>query len=541
MLSSKLWHQRIAAAMIALSALVPGSATGASAVAPDQNAKRGSFPSSAPSGSQSAETYRVGGIYFFGCDGGHVDDIKPALPIHVGDRFRLSDMKEIKHKISQAVWQTIRCFPTDSAIITNDSNVWTVYIGLPGRDFAERDIPAPPTGALKLPPKAIALYDAMMDVQAKLLAQGEPLLEDDSRGYSLSRNDALRAKEMEVRDFAVQHSDIAYDVLKNSSDDQHRGVAACLIGYLDPSKVQIEALQNAALDPSATVRNNAIRSLGCIASADPEFSRMLDPGFFARMINSGTWTDKNKSGFVLTRMMENSPSDVIAQIKDNSLHSLCDMACWDEPHAASARYLLINATHLAPEAINEPAAKDDFAALYAVSDKACNAGSGNTNQPSLPDLGVILRDVFKADQSDLARTKASECYDKLLKNKELFRGRDLEPSLFDALAFESFHKGQGAALEGDVEAATAAFKYSREHSKHAEELWSDRREPQMLEFSQQWSNYSNASIAYLQNDKKSLQEAIGKCGANNATVKRLLTDLESNGAPLYYRGYGGAK
>jgi len=85
-----------------------------------------------------AETYHVDGIYFFGCDGGHVDEIKASLPIHVGDEFLLSDMKKVKQDISNAVWQTIRCFPTDSAIITNNGRAWTVYIGLPGRNFVRR-------------------------------------------------------------------------------------------------------------------------------------------------------------------------------------------------------------------------------------------------------------------------------------------------------------------------------------------------------------------------------------------------------------------
>ena len=488
-----------------------------------------------------SETYRVGGIYFFGCDGAHVDEIKQAIPIHTGEKFPLSGMKNVKRQISQAVWKTIRCFPTDTAIITNNNNVWTIYIGLPGRNFVKREIPPPPTGNVKLPPKAVSLYDSMMDTQSKLLSKGEALVEDDSKGYSLSRNDELRAKEVQFRDFAIQHSDSAFDVLKNSSNDQERGVAAMLIGYLDPSKVQIDALQTAALDASSLVRNSAIRSLGCIASADPEYSRLLDPGVFARMLNSGTWTDKNKSEFVLSRLLENAPADVIAQIKDNSLHALCDMACWDKPHAMGAQYMLVNATHLPSESISEPATKGDFATLYAVSDKACNVSTPQSTQPSLPDLGVILRDAFNADQSDLRRTKAGESYNKLMESKELFKGTELEANLFDALAFEVFHMGQTAAHEGKNDSAIADFRLSIEQSKHAEALWSDRHEPHMLEYAQQWTQYADANIAYLQNDKSRLQGLIGKCGANDATVKLFLADLEKNGAPSYNRGSAGGK
>jgi hypothetical protein len=479
--------------------------------------------------------YTLTGIYFFGCNGSHVDEVKAAIPIHVGEKLDMNNLKQIKNKFWNAVWQSTRCSPTDVALIMNGNHELTVYIGLPGRDVQEVKYNVVGKEPLTLPEEGTKLYDDMMQTLSQVLATRGSIAEDDSKGYSLSKDDLLRSKELAFRDWALSHQDMIFKVAKESNDKQQRAVATYAIGYLDPSKTQINALVAAAGDPNGPVRNNAVRSLGCIAGSSKTLAAMIPSEPFLQLINSGVWTDRNKGGFVIKSLCANDPS-LYEKLNKSCLQSLCEMSCWDEPHAGGARALLCHITNIAPEKINEFGSAGDLDSLTRVV-FANDASRHEPLPPSLADLGIILRDVFKADQSDKSRTRAAEGYAKLLASRELFKDSKLEAALYDSLAFESFHMAQTQAYaKKDVGAALDDLSNSVKWSEHAKSLWDKRGETYMVKSSDEWTSYAKATIAYLKNDKSALHDLQGKCGDNDKTAARLMEGLDKGPAD-YSRDY----
>jgi hypothetical protein len=494
---------------------------------------------SSSSNAQSADTETtectVTGIYFFGCNGSHVDEVKAAIPIHIGDKLDMNNSKQIKNKFWNAVWQTTRCSPTDVALIMNGNRELTIYVGLPGRDVAEAKDNAVGTEPLVVPEEGTKLYDDMMKTLSHVLATRGPVAEDDSNGYSLTKDDLLRPKELAFREWALTHQDVIFKVLKESSVKQQREVAAYAVGYLDPSKTQIDALVSAVTDRSGAVRNNAIRSLACIASSSKARAAMIPPEPFLQLLNSGEWTDRNKGEFVIKSLCANDPS-LYEKLKTSCLQSLCEMACWDRPHASGARALLSHITNIAPEKINEFGSAGDLDSLTRVV-FASDASRHEQLPPSLVDLGIILRDVFKADQSDNARTYAPEGYAKLFASRDLFKGTKLEGALYDSLAFESFHMGQSQAHDKkDADTAIDNFNKCVQWSEQAHALWEKRGEAGAAKYSEEWTSYAKATIAYLRNDKVTLHDLYGKCGSNDRIVALLMKGLDKGNVD-YSRDY----
>ena len=68
--------------------------------------------------------------------------------------------------------------------------------------------------------------------------------------------------------------------IRSALDDcpqpQNRAAAATLLGYANRSRAQIDALVHAANDTDRVVRNNAVRALGVLASAQSRTRK--DPG-----------------------------------------------------------------------------------------------------------------------------------------------------------------------------------------------------------------------------------------------------------------------
>jgi hypothetical protein len=130
-------------------------------------------------------------------------------------------------------------------------------------------------------------------------------------------------------------------VLRSSADAQQRIVAAHLLGYATKSDEQLVALVRASHDPDDTVRNNAIRALGVLASSDPKEAARIPAAGFIAMLNSGSWTDRNKAGFLLDVLSEGRDPKLLGRLRAEALDSLIEMARWRVAgHANFARILL---------------------------------------------------------------------------------------------------------------------------------------------------------------------------------------------------------
>lgn len=94
---------------------------------------------------------------------------------------------------------------------------------------------------------------------------------------------------------------------------------------------------DAARDPDGSVRNNATRALGVIATfaaAKPALGITIEPDVFLDMLCSVTWTDRNKVSFLLDGMTKSGAPALPRTLRERALPELIDMARWkSEGHA----------------------------------------------------------------------------------------------------------------------------------------------------------------------------------------------------------------
>jgi HEAT repeat protein len=124
----------------------------------------------------------------------------------------------------------------------------------------------------------------------------------------------------------------------SASDAQQRVVAAYALGYTRQSDEQIAALVRASHDADDTVRNSAIRALGVLAESNPKVAGRIPAAGFIEMLSSGSWTDRNKAGFLLETLSQRRDPQLLGQLRAQALDALLEMARWrSRGHADFAR------------------------------------------------------------------------------------------------------------------------------------------------------------------------------------------------------------
>lgn len=283
---------------------------------------------------------RIGSIDFFGYEGLNLDQVKAALPLHAGDQF--PGPLETADGIRKAVTSVIGHPPADVASVCCDAQGnFMIYVGLPGASIKQTTFNPAPNGAAQFPAEIVELYKQAMDASSAAVLRGNAR-DDNSRGFALSISDSdLRAKQLAARAYAIGHEKLIRTVLEMSSDVQQRVVAAYLLGYARQSNQQIVSLVRATHDPDDAVRNNATRALGVLAESSTKVAARIPAGGFITMLSSGSWTDRNKAGWVLTALTKSRSPKLLARLHSEALVSLIEMARWHNPgHAYSARLLL---------------------------------------------------------------------------------------------------------------------------------------------------------------------------------------------------------
>ena len=283
---------------------------------------------------------RVSVIDFYGSGGLDLDKVRAALPVHEGETFpSVLALAAMSPQIEEAVRRVVGRPATDVAPTCCDAQGnWWLFIGLPGSSSRSFRYNPAPTGTLRLPPQVVELYRQTMDAMQAAVEHGSE--EDRSRGYALVSDPTLRAKQLATREYAVGHVRLLRRVLAESRDDEQRIVAAHFLGYARQSQEQIAALVRASRDPNETVRNNATRALGVLATSNPKVAARIPAAGFIEMLNSGKWTDRNKASFLLVELSRWREPQLLAALRAQALESLLEMARWRAPHASDARVLL---------------------------------------------------------------------------------------------------------------------------------------------------------------------------------------------------------
>ena len=288
------------------------------------------------------QSITVGSIDFYGSAGLYVDKVRAALPLREGDKLSHELKDQTIDTIKQAVRQVTGREPSDVASVCCDERGrLLIYVGLRRNERAQRVQYNPlPRGSIRLPPLAIKVYTEADEALSNAVARGVSG-QDVSQGYALSVEPEARAKGLALHDYAVRNARLLRRVLSSSQDAGQRQIAAEMVGYTDSSREQISALVRASRDVDAGVRNNALRALGVIASSKPSVAARLPAESFIELLNSGIWTDRNKSAMVLSALTEQRNPRLLARLRAQALDSLLEMARWHSPYHSSTPRLIL--------------------------------------------------------------------------------------------------------------------------------------------------------------------------------------------------------
>lgn len=176
--------------------------------------------------------------------------------------------------------------------------------------------------------------------------------EDLTKGHSLLSNPTAREAQLAFVPLAKEYGPQLHDILYKSSDEDHRAIAAYVLGYSADKKAVVMDLAHGMRDPDATVRANAARAVAAIAvyaERNPDVGIIIDPPWFIELLNSPVWTDRNNAAVALVTLTESRQPAIINQLRQQALSSLTEMARWKHlPHALPA-YILLGRTAGIPE------------------------------------------------------------------------------------------------------------------------------------------------------------------------------------------------
>jgi len=283
----------------------------------------------------------IANIDFFGY--GHFDVVKlgSALPIKPGESIKPADWSTYRSRIDEAIRLQTGKPPTDVArVCCDESGNAMIYIGVAGTSSVALQHKPAPTGEDRLPVAALKLNQETEEALNKAALAGRTQ-QDLSTGYALSVDPELRAKELQIREFALAREALLRTVLSSSSNAEHRAIAAEFLGYVNVSARQITDLTEAARDPDEGVRNNAVRALGVIASSSEQRARMISPNPFIALLKSDKWVDRNKGGWLLVNLTASRDPKLLKQLYKEAMDALVEMVRWQfAGHASLARRLL---------------------------------------------------------------------------------------------------------------------------------------------------------------------------------------------------------
>lgn len=313
-----------------------------------------------------SEQKPLGQIDFFGQKDLNVEAIRAALPLHEGEMFPpAGSSNDSKRTLSERVKQVIGREATDVAFVCCDRERWMIYIGLPGASSKPAKYNASPRGTDRFPAEVLSLDKQIEDAWVAAVLSGHAG-EDDSQGFTLGSDPKLRAKQMELREYALKNEALILRVLE-SSDAAHRRLAAQALGYARQSNAQVEALVRACLDPDDEVRNNATRALGVLLGAKPDLAPMIPIDLFVTLLTSGVWSDHNKAVMVLYALTTKRDPTVLGKLRSGALDNLLEMARWrSEGHAFTARVLLGRIAGIEESRVNELAQNGQVDAIMSV-------------------------------------------------------------------------------------------------------------------------------------------------------------------------------
>lgn len=281
---------------------------------------------------------RIGIIDFYGLKKVSEESVRKVLTVKEGDPLppSKSDVEEAIEKLPGVVLASLEavCCEAGKAIL---------YVGIEEKEASHFALRSVPDGDVTLPTDILDTYQSFLDSIQEAVRQGETG-EDLTAGHSMMQNGAARRVQEKFLTIAATQLSTIRDTLLNSRDEQHRAIAAYLIGYAPDKQTVVNDLQTAMQDPDETVRSNAMRSLGAmmvLSQRKPDLGLKVSPTWFVEMLNSILWNDRHSAAVALVNLTESRDPSVLDSIRERGLDSTAGMARWKHlPHSLPAYILL---------------------------------------------------------------------------------------------------------------------------------------------------------------------------------------------------------
>jgi hypothetical protein len=310
-----------------------------------------------------AQLPRIGVLDFYGLRKVSESRVRQSLGAGEGDPLPPSkgDTEERLDKISGVVESHLEavCCVAGKVIL---------YVGIEERGAPHFDLREPPEGDVKLPEEIASTYSRFLEAFEKAGRRGSTE-EDLTQGHSRMADRESRAIQDMFPALADDHLEELRAVLRNSDDEQQRATAAYVIGYATDKRAILNDLQSALKDADPGVRANASRGLLALAvraRLAPNSGIKVEPTWFIEMLNSLSWSDRNRALAALQILTDTRDRSVLDQLRERAIPALADMARWKTlAHALPAYILLGRVAELPEEQIQDAWSRGDRESVIA--------------------------------------------------------------------------------------------------------------------------------------------------------------------------------
>jgi hypothetical protein len=284
------------------------------------------------------QDFQIGVIDFYGLSRVSPAEARRALTFAEGDSISFASderpafLAESERRLAE--------LPGVERALTNivccDGGRLIIYVGIEEKGSATPHFRAAPVGTVRLPADVVQAGEDFATALVAAVERGEGG-EDDSEGHALFHDPATRAIQERFIVYAARDTAVLRRVVRESSDDDERALAAQVLGYVADQQSVVNDLVVAMSDPADNVRNNAMRALAVFSKMTPTVGRAIpriptDP--FIGLLNSLVWTDRNKSSLALMELTENRSPELLATLRREAIDQLAEMARWkNEGHA----------------------------------------------------------------------------------------------------------------------------------------------------------------------------------------------------------------
>jgi hypothetical protein len=224
-----------------------------------------------------------------------------------------------------------------------EGNQAILFVGVEERGAPHFEIREPPEDDLALPQEIIATYRRFLQAFETAVRRGVTE-EDLTHGHSLMADPSTRAIQEMFPALADDNLVALRNVLRNSGDEEQRATAAYVIGYATRKPEVVNDLQYALRDADAGVRVNASRNLlalAVLARLNPKAGVTVSPTWFIEMLNSLSWTDRNRAAKALQILTDTRDANILGQMRDRALDALTEMARWKSLENALPAFVLV--------------------------------------------------------------------------------------------------------------------------------------------------------------------------------------------------------